>query len=260
MHDRNVPSSRRRIGWLVVACAWMTGLVPAGWAAGEEPGTRRVVIITGEDYPGHKWKLTGPALRTELQKDARLQVDLVEEIEFTRSRQLHEYDAVVIHFKNYDPAVPGREGFDNLRTFVAGGGGLVSVHFGCGAFQEFKADFEQLIGRTWIGLKPGRVQHDPYGPFKVEITDPDHPVTRGLDAFDTRDELYTCLEGSAPIRVLGQAHSKKLAAMHPQMYVRQVGKGRVFVSTLGHDVPALTNPGTAELYRRGTAWAAGLTP
>jgi type 1 glutamine amidotransferase len=37
----------------------------------------------------------------------------------------------------------------------------------------------------------------------------------------------------------------------------ELGKGRVFHTTLGHDVKGLTMPGTSELIRRGAAWAAG---
>ena len=38
----------------------------------------------------------------------------------------------------------------------------------------------------------------------------------------------------------------------------QYGRGRVFNTTLGHDLKALQAQGTAELIRRGTAWAVGI--
>jgi type 1 glutamine amidotransferase len=38
----------------------------------------------------------------------------------------------------------------------------------------------------------------------------------------------------------------------------QYNRARVFDTTMGHDVKALRVPGTAELIRRGTAWAAGI--
>ena len=39
------------------------------------------------------------------------------------------------------------------------------------------------------------------------------------------------------------------------------GRGRVFHCVLGHDVKALrAAPEVLELFRRGTAWAAGLEP
>ncbi len=38
------------------------------------------------------------------------------------------------------------------------------------------------------------------------------------------------------------------------------GSGRVFQTVLGHDAKALRTAGTAELIRRGAAWAAGRAP
>ena len=41
-------------------------------------------------------------------------------------------------------------------------------------------------------------------------------------------------------------------------FVHAYGKGRVFHSVLGHDAKALTPAPVQELFRRGTAWTAGL--
>ena len=103
-------------------------------------------------------------------------------------------------------------------------------------------------------------QHDPRGPFTVEIADRAHPVTQGLNDFETNDELYTCLVGDAPIHLLAHAKSKVDGKHHPMAFVRDYGKGRVFLTTLGHDVQAFTNSSVPDLMRRGCAWAAGLTP
>ena len=43
-------------------------------------------------------------------------------------------------------------------------------------------------------------------------------------------------------------------------FVNAYGKGRVFHCVLGHDVGALRVKGVQDLYRRGTAWVAGLPP
>ena len=78
--------------------------------------------------------------------------------------------------------------------------------------------------------------------------------------FDTDDELYTCLEGNAPIKVIATAKSKVDKQIHPMAFLHQFGKGRVFSCTLGHDVRALQFQAVSELYRRGCAWSAGLSP
>jgi type 1 glutamine amidotransferase len=221
------------------------------------PPRRRVLLITGEDFKGHLWRQTTPALRIAIESDTRLAVEVLDDLAQLATTDLTPYHAVVLHFKNYKPDVPGRAAFDKLLTFAHAGGGVVLVHFACGAFQEFRGEFEPLAGRVWDPKLRG---HDKYGPFTVQITDPAHPVTAGLRNFDTTDELYTCLAGTTTIRTLAVAQSKVDRSTHPMAFVLDYGKGRVFHSPLGHDVAALSNPQVGELFRRGTAWVAGLDP
>ena len=231
-------------------------LVSTGRVWAEEPETRKVVIVTGIDYPGHKWKETAPALAQALRKDTRLKVDVVETPSFLASPKLKDYDTVVLHFMNWETPDPGEQARRNLAGFVRDGGGMVAVHFACGAFQGW-SEFAKLAGRAW---DPNLRGHDPRGPFEVTMTEVEHPITRGMKAFDTDDELYTCLAGETPITVLAQARSKVDQKDYPMAFVLNYGKGRVFHSVLGHDVKAIVNPPVAELYRRGCAWSARLTP
>lgn len=228
----------------------------------ETPETRRILIITGEDYHGHRWQETGPVLQEELARHPQLLVELLTDLSEMADTPLSDYDAVVLHFKNYDPQVPGRSAFDNLVEYVRGGGGLMLVHFACGAFEEFKAEYLELAGRVWFGATPppGMRQHDPHGRFTVNITDVPHPITRDLEDFEIVDELYTCLEGDLPITVLATAVSKVDGQTYPMAFVHHFGEGRVFHSVLGHDVVAFRNPGAAELHRRGAAWVAQAEP
>ncbi len=219
----------------------------------------RLLILTGEDAH-HDWRATTPVLQALLEEDPRLQVDVLDDLRALAGTDLSAYAAVVVHFKNDDPAVPGRAAFDHLERYVRGGGGLVSVHFGCGAFQEFRDDFEALAGRVWFGdpAPTGERHHDPYGAFEVEPVSQDHPVTAGMAAFTTTDELYTCLTGDTEVVVLAEAVSKLSDEPHPMALARRPDAGRVFLCTLGHDVAGYQSDGVRELYRRGAAWAAGL--
>jgi type 1 glutamine amidotransferase/HEAT repeat protein len=236
---------------------------PAGAAApareGEAPAEpttkpeKRVLIVTGQDS-AHNWRATAPELAKVLKQDSRLDVKVVEDADFLASDELNQYDVVVIHFQNPKPLPKTQEDRANLQKFVEGGKGLVVVHFGCGAFQEWP-EFRKVAGRAW---DPKLRAHDPFGKFQVDITDVKHPITEGMKSFETPDELYTCLAGDAPIEVLATSISKVDKKVYPMAFVLNVGKGRVFHSTLGHDVRAITNPPVAELYRRATAWAAGL--
>ena len=72
--------------------------------------------------------------------------------------------------------------------------------------------------------------------------------------------LYICLMGDRPIELLATARSKITKRDHPMAFVHNYGKGRVFLTPLGHDVKALRVAGTAEMLRRATVWAAGREP
>ncbi len=218
--------------------------------------TGRVLVVTGVDYPGHHWRETALALKTLLEADPRLQVTITEDPARLASETLEGWDTVLLHFMNWEQPAPGEAARNNLRRYVEGGKGLMLVHFACGAWQDW-TEFVKLAGRVW---DPKRRPHDPYGAFRVEITDPIHPVTAGLSGFETKDELYTCLTGETPIHVLATAKSKVDGAQYPMAFVLSYGTGRVFHTVLGHDVQALTNSAVAELVRRGCAWSAGLAP
>lgn len=217
---------------------------------------RQILLVTGQDYPGHHWRETAPVLAKDIGEDARMRVTVTEDPKTLSTPDLARYDAVVLHFMNWELPDPGTEARDNLKRFVEEGKGIVIVHFACGAFQDWP-EFRALAGRSY---DPKLRPHDPFGAFQVQITAKEHPIMRGMNPFETTDELYTCLAGDRPIEVLATARSKVDGKDYPMAFVQTYGKGRVFHSPLGHDAPSLANPPVAELFRRATAWAAGLPP
>jgi len=216
----------------------------------------KVLILTGLEYPGHPWKETAPTIAAFLKEDKRLEITIIDKPEFLASPKLHDYDVIVLNYMNWESPDPGPQARENLRKFVDGGKGLVLVHFACGAFQGWP-EFAKIAGRAWDPKLRG---HDPRGPFKVNIADKDHPIVKGMKDFDTDDELYTCLAGDAKIHILATARSKVDQKDYPMAFILNYGKGRTFHCVLGHDAKALSFPAVHELYRRGTAWSAGLEP
>jgi uncharacterized protein len=216
--------------------------------------TKKVLIVTGNDYPGHKWKLTTPVLQNAISRDPRLLVTVTEKPSSLASPDLFDYDVIVLHFMDWETPDPGPKARSNLQKFVADGKGLVLVHFACGAFQDWP-EFRSLAGRGWDPKLRG---HDPHGQFRVDIIKPDHPIMQGLESFDTIDELYTCLAGDRPIELLATSKSKVDGKDYPMAFVHIYGRGRVFHCPLGHDVRAFAAPNVQALFRRGAAWCAQL--
>ena len=247
--------------FLRVWCVLALGLIISccgDLAATEPPASKtRVLIVTGNDYPGHLWRKTAPEVAAAIRRDSRLEVFTVEDPNFLDSATLTNYSTIVLHFQNWQVAGPGPAARANLARFIESGGGLISLHFACGAWQGEWPEFVDILGRVYDPKLPG---HDPYGKFRVQVVDADHPVTKGLASFDTTDELYTCLAGDRPIHILASATSVVDKKDYPMAFVRTYGKGRVFLTTLGHDVTALTNSSVPELIRRASAWTAGLDP
>jgi type 1 glutamine amidotransferase len=213
----------------------------------------QALIVTGADL--HNWRATAPVLAEELQKDPRIKTTVVQDPHSLGTMSLDSYNVIVLHFMNWKVPAPGEAARNNLKKSVEDGKGLVLVHFACGAWQDWP-EFKNLAGRVW---DPKLRAHDPRGPFRVDILSTGHPITEGLESFETNDELYTCLAGDRPVDVLATARSKVDGKDYPMAFAFQCGKGRVFHCVLGHDVQALSNPSVAELFRRGTAWAAGLS-
>lgn len=226
------------------------------------PRKVKILLVTGIDYPGHLWRQTAPVLSEALAKDNRLEVFRVEDPQFLDSPSIQNYDLIILHFQNWQRPGPDARARENLRRFVEGGKGLALVHFACGAWHDEWPEFENLAGRVWFGSDPGpgKRQHDPYGPFRVEIVKPEHPLVAGMSDFETQDELYTCLVGKHVIETVAQAKSNIDGQYYPMAFVSRYGNGRTFHCILGHDAKALSIPGVQELYRRGCAWAAGLEP
>ena len=239
---------------MVGIAAAVVGVIASTAAPAASGAPPRVLVLTGNEYPGHHWKETAPLLARFLASEGRMVTEVQPDPNFLASPRLHDYDAIVLNYMNWESPDPGPAARANLEKFVAEGKGLVLVHFACGAFQGWP-EFKDIAGRIY---NPKLRPHDPYGKFTVVIADANHPITRGLSSFQTSDELYTCLDGDHAILVVAKAKSKIDGKDYPMAFVNAYGKGRVFHCVLGHDTAALSTPGVQELYRRGTAWAAGL--
>jgi hypothetical protein len=247
----------------------------------------RVMILDGESSPWHDWKTSTPLLRSMLEETGLFTVDVVTappaggdfgtfNPEFTR------YAAVVFNYDAPDGRWPDplRKSFER---YVEEGGGLVLVHAADNAFPGWAAfnemagiggwrDRDRRAGPYWFLDADGKLtsldspgptgSHGRRLPFPITVRAA-HPITAGLPAtwMHAGDELYAHLRGPGRnMTVLASAWSdpanQGTGRHEPQLLVVSYGEGRVFHTTLGHDVPALSSVDFIVTFQRGVEWAA----
>lgn len=229
----------------------------------------QTLIITGQN--GHDWRSTTPALRKVLEDTGRFEVRVTEEFRGAGPETLAPYALVVLHYANAGkPDLRWGEKTDSaLLDFVRSGKGVVVYHFAISAFDGW-TEFEKLCAGTW---RPNNGQHSAAHDFTVEIKDPNHPITSGLKMSfpQPKDELYGNLrwQPADQYHLLATAwddHALYMGKMRqpvpgsgvhqPMLWTVDYGKGRVFVTALGHDVPAIQTPAFVTTFTRGAEWAA----
>jgi len=251
--------------------AVLLALFLAPLAAQQQTGSAKIqtLIITGQN--GHDWRGTTPILRKQLEDTGKFEVRVTEEFRGAGAETLAPYALVVLNY--YDLRKPemrwGERAENALLDFLRSGKGVVVYHFSVAAFDGW-TEYEKLCAGNW---RPNNGHHSAAHDFTVDIKDADHPITRGLKASfpQPHDELYANLrwQPADKFHVLATAwddHSlyqgkarqpvPGAGINQPMLWTVEYGKGRVFVTVLGHDVPAIQTPAFVTTFTRGAEWAA----
>jgi hypothetical protein len=243
-----------------------------------------VLLVCGGRY--HDFDYARLELLKHLGADPRWRVRIAED--YSNRDALAAAQALVTYTCDVAPAVAETAA---LAAFVARGGRWFALH-GTNSLIEFQTggrinaprthpEFMRLLGSQFIA-------HPPIGDFDIEVTEPDHPLVRGIGRFRVNDEPYLC-EMHGENRVLLHMHFNGRAqrgfiesdwfgdAPRPVMYLHAHGDGEVLYLTPGHcrgrydmrplmeEYPKIErcsweSPVYHELLRRGLRWATRTEP
>lgn len=238
---------------------------------------RNCVLIAGGKY--HDIDFARLELLKLLAQDDRIRVRVFED--YSNVGAITAADFLITYTCDVTPALDEQEA---LRAFVERGGRWLALH-GTNSILRFlksgKVDSPRLAPHFMRTLGSMFIAHPPIAPYRVTVADPEHPLVRGLESFETSDELYL-IESYAELQVLletefggeatGFVEHTWPKAKHPVFYINRISNGAVLYLTLGHcrghyDMRPLMDwypevercawnlPVYHELLRRGIGWA-----
>jgi hypothetical protein len=139
-----------------------------------------------------------------------------------------------------------------VRSFVDNGGGALLMH-NVTHVALYNNDFRDVLGGVYQG-------HPNIRPFRVKITNHDHPVTRGVKDFTVTDEQHYMEYQKDPRYLLMQSVNedgltfRNLGATAAAGWAYDYGQGRVCYLSPGHLITAMWNPEYEKLQRNAVRW------
>ena len=243
----------------------------------------KAFALIGDRY--HNADYIRTALGKTLVRECGLAIDFCDEVTQLNTETLEQYPLLIIfrdcmlwpdgyglnaHYPGCDPTsdpisdppVPAltpstapwitAEQGRNVRAFVEAGSSAFFYHnstYIC----PYDENFRHVQGSATEG-------HPPVRPYRVEITNKDHPITRGVNDFVVTDEQHFMTYDKDPSYVLAESvnddgHTyKELGARCQAAWAYEYGKGRVCYLAPGHTVPALWNPAYEKMQQNAVRW------
>ena len=133
-----------------------------------------------------------------------------------------------------------------VDRFVRAGGGLLCLHNSMGLY-PFHGAYLKLVGGRYMG-------HGPLERFRVEVVDPAHPITRGVEAFSAADEQHTPTYDAAKVHLLLRNRSDDGKTVAAAGWASEPGRGRLCYLANGHTRESLLHPTYPRLMQNAVQW------
>jgi type 1 glutamine amidotransferase len=208
----------------------------------------KALLLTGGGY--HDYKVLNPMIVKKVSALASVRFDVKDGLKALKDKDFAKgYDVLVYNFcfsneKNKDI-------IKNALKATRDGKPTVLVHCAMHTFQS-SDDWTDCCG-----MRTRR--HDAYSAFSVVKADKDHPAVKTLpDEWSTPgDELYQTIELGKRSKALLKGKNRKAKSEHTVCWVSTYGKGKVFATTLGHDLKTVGMKEYHQLLANGLLWACG---
>jgi len=188
-------------------------------------------------------------------------VDATEDANWFTTENLAKYKAVV--FLSTSGDILNEEQQEAFRKYIEAGGGLTGVH------AAVYGDVATEGKWPWYGeaMCAAFTNHSAIVPAVIDVEDTKHPSTTPLPKRWSRtDEWYNFISSPrGKVRVLASLDETTykggtMGTDHPIAWCKQVGKGRVWYTALGHTEASFNEPLFLQHLLGGILFAAGVKP
>ena len=207
------------------------------------------------------------------QKTGAFTVDISRDWEALDAANLAKYDGLI--FNNTTGLDPTPERKQAILDFINGGKAIIGIHAATDNFPKW-VDGQKLMG--------GRFAGHPWtsgGTWAFKLDDPAHPLCRAFNGkgFKLKDEIYqfkdaytrsdrrvlitidlsdeTTAKAIGPDPKTGKPRGCRTDGDYAVSWIKNVGRGRLFYCSLGHNGSVFQDPGIAKFYLDGIQWALG---
>lgn len=253
--------------------AKITAAMPAKAVAEPKQPRKMLVFWRCETFFHTVIPVANEALKIMGEKTGAFQVTVVtDDYSVFNAETLKQFDVICLNNTTslkFDPqATPER--CKALMDFVQSGKGLVGIHAAADNFYQFP-EAQEMMGNKFTA--------HPWGAgstVAIKIDQPDHPLTAPFQGktFKVKDEIYRTapplynrekqfvlmsldMTDPATRDMRGVIESDKDTGI---TWIKEVGKGRLFYCSLGHNDEIFMNTPILEHYLRGIQFAAGDFP
>lgn len=205
----------------------------------------KVAVITGQhnfDVPNfHRLFRSLP--------DADVYIQHMEMFAASPIETRHSYDVLLFYHMFVETPVNDAKVKTAMEEIGTAQQGLFVLHHSILAYPDW-ALWDEIVG-----IEDRRFDYFHAESLHVDVVVADHPITKGLNAWDMVDETYTMNdadEGSEVLLTVDHPNSMKTIG-----WTRQYRGNRVFCLESGHDDETWINHNFREVLRRGIQWCAG---
>lgn len=219
---------------------------------------KNVIFVYG-GWEGHKPKesmeLMVPKLRAE-----GANVKIFDSLSiYTNEKLLAETDLIV---QTWTVGKLTKDQFKGLEKAIMNGTGFSGWHGGAGDAFRDNLTYQFMVGGQFVFHPGGKIDHS------IKIIDKDDPITQGIDDFDLKktEQYYMMIDPNIKVLAISIFDRDKYSkgekkenhikgGTMPVVWKKYYGKGRIFYSSIGHNLSDFDVPEVIKMQMRGFRWA-----